>query len=233
MSLHRYSGTHGVPPLPNLGALQQHHAPNPNSARSASNGSGRIVVVNGFPGTGKFTILKRLQEYLPSDRTCLLDNHLLIDPVTVVIPDRSDRHHELRRSIRAPIFAELGKRAKYGDTILMTACLGADNQRDEDFLQEHLDIARKNGVPMYWINLHCDTAILERRLSTPERQQGSKTKLTDVDVLRNILENNRLLQPGNVGDARLGFVFESLDVSGELEFNVSRLMGIIEKEPRP
>ncbi|RGP79496.1 chloramphenicol phosphotransferase [Fusarium longipes] len=142
--------------------LQQPCAPNVYPVQSLSSRSGKIVVLNGFPGTGKLTILKRLQMYLPSDTTCLLDNHLLIDPVAAVIPDRSDNHHELRRLVRAPIFAELGKRAKGGDTILMTACLAADSQRDNDFYHEHVDIARKNDVPIYWINLHCDPAILEQ-----------------------------------------------------------------------
>ncbi|KAH7266759.1 uncharacterized protein BKA55DRAFT_553216 [Fusarium redolens] len=49
---------------------------------------GKIVVLNGFPGTGKLTILQHLKKFLPSDTTCLLDNHLLIDPVAAVIPDR-------------------------------------------------------------------------------------------------------------------------------------------------
>lgn len=40
--------------------------------------SGRIVVLNGFPGAGKFTILKHTKELLPANKTCLLDNHLLI-----------------------------------------------------------------------------------------------------------------------------------------------------------
>ncbi|GKU18365.1 unnamed protein product [Fusarium langsethiae] len=149
MSLRKYRSSHGALALLNLEGLQQHHAPNPNIVQTESSSSGKIVVLNGFPGTGKFTILKRLQKHLPDDgSTCLLDNHLLIDPVATVIPDRSDRHHQLRRLVRAPIFVELGKRAKDGDTILMTACLGADNQRDDDFLHEHLDIARNNGVPI-------------------------------------------------------------------------------------
>ncbi|KAB8231235.1 uncharacterized protein BDW43DRAFT_283119 [Aspergillus alliaceus] len=59
--------------------------------------TGKIIVLNGFPGTGKLTILKQAKELLPADTTILMDNHLLIDPVTAVIPDRSDEHHELRR----------------------------------------------------------------------------------------------------------------------------------------
>nr|CEG05583.1 unnamed protein product [Fusarium clavum]CEG05976.1 unnamed protein product [Fusarium clavum] len=188
--------------------------------------SGKIVVLNGFPGTGKLTVLKHLQKYLPTE-TCLLDNHLLVDPVVAVIPDRSDRHHELRRSVRAPIFEELAHRAKQGHTILMTACLAADSPRDEAVFREHLDIARKARVPIYWINVHCHRSVLEQRISTPERQQGSKTKLTDVDVLWDILESHSLLEPSSDGEEGVRLVFESMDVSGEVETSAICLLNII------
>ncbi|RBR12851.1 uncharacterized protein FIESC28_08441 [Fusarium coffeatum] len=189
--------------------------------------SGKIVVLNGFPGTGKLTVLKHLQKYLPTETTCLLDNHLLIDPVVAVIPNRSDRHHELRRSVRAPIFEELAHQAKQGHTILMTACLAADSPRDEAVFREHLDIASKAGVPLYWINVHCRHNVLEQRVSTPERQQGSKTKLTDVDVLWGILEKHSLFKPINNGDGHVSLVFESMDASGEVETSVICLLNII------
>ncbi|KAL4728465.1 hypothetical protein ACLX1H_005210 [Fusarium chlamydosporum] len=174
----------------------------------------------GGGGTGKLTILKSLQGYLATERTCLLDNHLLIDPVAAIIPDRSERHHELRRLILAPIFEELAHRAKQGDTILMTACLAADCTKDEAVFQEHLDVARKAQVPIYWVNVYCTCSVLEQRLSSPERQHGSKTKLTDMNALWEILEKNRLLDPLDLGDAGSSLVSHSLDVSGELKDSV-------------
>ncbi|KAJ4008714.1 hypothetical protein NW752_009839 [Fusarium irregulare] len=197
------------------------------SQRMSGSLSGKIVVLNGFPGTGKLTILKHLQKYLRAETTCLLDNHLLIDPVVAVIPGRSDRHHELRRSVRAPIFEELAHQAKQGHTILMTACLAADSPRDKAVFREHLDIARKAQVPLYWINIHCHRNVLKQRVSTPERQQGSKTKLTDVDVLWDIMEKHTLLEPSHDGGGGVAFVFESMDVSGEVETSVICLLNII------
>ncbi|KAM0428836.1 hypothetical protein ACHAPT_006636 [Fusarium lateritium] len=97
---------------------------------------GKIVVLNGFPGTGKLTILKKAKELLPAETTCLLDNHLLIDPVEAVIPGRCHQHHELRRMIRAPVFEKLRERARRGHVILMTSCLVEDHERDARVLQE-------------------------------------------------------------------------------------------------
>ncbi|KAM0551390.1 hypothetical protein ACHAPJ_008499 [Fusarium lateritium] len=189
--------------------------------------TGKIVVLNGLPGTGKLTILKHLKELLPTDTTCLLDNHVLIDPVAAVIPDRSDRHHELRRLVRAPVFKELGNRAREGHIVLMTACLAAENERDAAFFQEHLDIARKGHVPIYWINVYCDLATLQKRATEPERQQGGKSKLTDLYVLQSIVEEHRLIEPFSTEDDETRLVFEKMNVSGSVESSVNRLLGII------
>ncbi|KAF4985663.1 hypothetical protein FGRMN_11131 [Fusarium graminum] len=191
---------------------------------------GRIVVLNGFPGAGKHTIIKRIRELLDNNTTCLFDNHLIIDPVVAIFPERGDsNHHTLRRAIQAPIFKALGKRASEGDTILMTASLAAGLPRDVDSLQDYLSISRENRVPIYWINVHCDSDILEKRLSTPERQQGSKTKLTDVHILRGLLESHELIDPKAIGggNSSTRLVFEQLDVSGSLEGTVSSLMDIL------
>ncbi|KAL7907062.1 hypothetical protein GGI35DRAFT_457593 [Trichoderma velutinum] len=202
----------------------------PNSpALDILNTSGKVVVLNGFPGIGKFTILKRVKELLPAGTTCFLDNHLLIDPVVAVIPDRSDEHHELRRMIRAPIFEKLRKRAQEGHTILMTACLADNQDKDIVFLNEHFDIVRGTGVPIVWVNAYCDQALLEQRLQSPERCQGTKTKLTDVHVLRDLLRTHHLVDPSKWADGRVTkLVVKTLDMSGPVEVSVSRLMSAID-----
>ncbi|KAJ5551529.1 hypothetical protein N7461_006227 [Penicillium sp. DV-2018c] len=189
--------------------------------------TGRIVVLNGFPGTGKLTILKQAKRLLPADTTILLDNHLLIDPVMAVIPDRSDEHHELRRELRAPIFKKLGERAQEGYVILMTACLAEDDVRDTAVLKEHLDMVRGTDVPIIWVNVHCDQTVQERRLRSPERCQGAKTKLTEVRVLQDLLREHRLIEPSKSADGSTKLVVETLDVSGPVELSVSRLMSAI------
>ena len=188
---------------------------------------GMIVVLNGFPGTGKYTILKQAKALLPADKTRLLDNHLLIDPATALIPDRSDAHHDLRRRIRAPVFDEISRLAQEGHIILMTACLAEGNERDAAFLEEHLDLVRGTDVPLFWVNAYCDLAALEQRIDSPERCQGTKTKLTDVDVLRKLVSENRVIEPRKSGDESIRLVVETLDVSGPVGVSVARLMDML------
>lgn len=155
-----------------------------------------IVVLNGFPGTGKYTILKYLKALLPTDKSLrLIDNHLLIDPAVALYPGRDDNHHELRHAIRGVVFPYISRLAQEGHTVLMTACLADDNARDAACCQEHLDLVRGTGVPLYWINAHCDeTCLIERVLS-------SKTKLTDTSILRNWVNAHRLIEPEESDDA--------------------------------
>ncbi|EUC63023.1 chloramphenicol phosphotransferase-like protein [Rhizoctonia solani AG-3 Rhs1AP] len=188
---------------------------------------GKIVILNGFPGTGKFTILKRVKELLPPNKSCLLDNHLPIDPVQAIYPNRSPEHHELRRKVRRPIFEELSKLAQEGHVVLMTACLADDNNTDANVFQEHLAMVRGTEVPIFWVNVHCDQAVLEQRVGSPERCWSTKTKLTDVDVLRKMVSEHRLIQPCASGDELVRLVIESLDVSGAVETSVARLMNMV------
>ncbi|CAH0015489.1 unnamed protein product [Clonostachys rhizophaga] len=189
--------------------------------------SGKIVVLNGFPGSGKLTILRETKALLPVDRTCLLDNHLLIDPVVAVLPDRTDEHYELRRKVRAPIFKKLGELVQEGHIILMTACLAEDNERDRAVFEEHLDIVRGTGIPIFWISAQCDQKILEQRVESPERDHGAKTKLTDRRILRDLLQKHSLVDPSKSADGSTRLVSNTLDVSGPVGQSVSRLISMI------
>jgi len=93
---------------------------------------GMIIVLNGFPGMGKYTILKEVQ--------ALLDNHLLIDPAAALYPDRGVHHHELRHAIRGIFFPYVSRLAQEGHVVLMTTCLAADNDSDAAVFREHLDL---------------------------------------------------------------------------------------------
>ncbi|TLD12539.1 uncharacterized protein PgNI_02962 [Pyricularia grisea] len=179
---------------------------------------GRIVVLNGFPATGKLTILKEAKKLLPETTTCLMDNHLLIDPVAAIIPDRSPEHHELRRLVRAPIFQKLRQRAQAGYTILMTACLAEEVKENVQCFREHLDLVRGTDVPIFWVTAQCDGEVLEERISSPERCRGTKTKLTDVHALRDLLLSYTLVVPREdvvVGAAHL--VVATLDANGPVQ----------------
>ncbi|KAK0387321.1 hypothetical protein NLU13_5634 [Sarocladium strictum] len=190
---------------------------------------GGVVVLNGFPGVGKLSILKQVKAALQeasTSRIILIDNHLLIDPVAAVLPDRNAEHHELRRAVRAPIFQTLRGQVQKGQTVLMTACLAEGDQVDAAFFNEYLDLVRGTDVKLFWVNAYCDQATMEERLTSPDRSRGTKTKLTNVDVLRELICSQATLRPKGVyGDVQL--VADSLDVGGSVESSVDKLLHII------
>ncbi|CAA7262925.1 unnamed protein product [Cyclocybe aegerita] len=106
----------------------------------------------------------------------------------------------------------------------MTACLAADNARDAAFFQEHLGLVRGTSVPLYWINAHCDQACLMERAQSSERILSSKTKLTEASILRELVNAHRLIEPEESGDASTKLVIRSLDMNGEIDESVHRLI---------
>lgn len=55
-----------------------------------------LVWINGFPGTGKYTIAKHLTTLLHDYSPLLIDNHSLIDPVEAEF-SREDPNYQLER----------------------------------------------------------------------------------------------------------------------------------------
>lgn len=53
----------------------------PKSADTVTMAAAPLVWINGFPGTGKYTIAKQLVSLLGNEKAILIDNHQLIDPV--------------------------------------------------------------------------------------------------------------------------------------------------------
>lgn len=190
--------------------------------------SGRIVVLNGFPGTGKLTILKRAKDLLATSRmTCLLDSPL-IDAVTALTPGRSGDRHKLRRIFRTPIFERIRKRVLEGATVLLTARLVGDSERSTAFLRQHLDLVRGTDVPIIWVNADCNQAVLEQRLKVHGRYHGVRTKLTDVRLLRDLLREHHLIEPTQSADGSVRLVVKRLDVSGPVDVSVRKLMSIMD-----
>ncbi|KAI1073647.1 hypothetical protein F5B20DRAFT_497908 [Whalleya microplaca] len=199
-------------------------------AKRSCHSSGRVVVLNGFPGSGKYTILRHIQTRCHNQETRLVDNHLLIDPVQALYPDRGPAHHRLRRQVRSLFLSSIRELVKEGYLVLMTACLG-DNDADRQVLEEHIDIVRDTGIPLLWVNIHCGYDELEKRAMSAERVQGTKTKLTDPEALRQLVNTNKLAMPANQGADLPGvnMVAENIDVSGTIEESVTNILKIMDR----
>jgi shikimate kinase len=103
-----------------------------------------VILRNGFPGVGKYTIAKELQSKIRAP-TALIDNHMLIDPVEATEPGRTPAHYNRRREFRRQEFDKLKRLEGETLAIIMTACLAATDSDVEQFM-EYADIARARGA---------------------------------------------------------------------------------------
>jgi chloramphenicol 3-O-phosphotransferase len=151
-----------------------------------------VLLLNGFPGVGKFTIAKALAAKLGDVPHRLIDNHVLIDPIEAIEPGRSEAHYALRKKFRVVAFEGLKALDEKTLVIILTACL-ATSSEDLSQFAEYLDIAEARGVPLVVVNIVCDVGTNRRRLCSSERKTGGKTKLIDVGILEKIRSEYTLL----------------------------------------
>ncbi|GAB1737643.1 hypothetical protein NU219Hw_g2058t1 [Hortaea werneckii] len=153
-----------------------------------------VVLLNGFPGTGKFAVARALRSKLGDTNTRLVDNHLIIDPAEAAHPGRGWEHKALRDVIRRAVFQDLKRLPENITTIVLTGCL-AQNSEDVAVYAEHVKIAQARGVPFLSFTLTVEKSEHLLRLQSPDRVYGQKTKLNDPAVLETIMANNEILDP--------------------------------------
>ncbi|KEQ58337.1 uncharacterized protein M437DRAFT_17843, partial [Aureobasidium melanogenum CBS 110374] len=179
--------------------------------------SGRIILLNGFPGVGKYSIGRKLHALFEPAHVRFVDNHVLIDPAQAIAPGRNSDHKELRRAFRKVAFDALCNIPGQDVTIILTSCLSSATE-DREVFEEHLRIASCRGIPIYIFNIICAPNEHKVRLSAPERSAGTKTKLLDSEILNSMMSKHRLMRLSDLDESHEGDVerrlFE-LDTSGQ------------------
>jgi chloramphenicol 3-O-phosphotransferase len=155
--------------------------------------TGRVVLLNGFPGVGKFSIGRSLFNMFNHKDARYIDNHLLIDPVEAIVPGRGPEHKELRRAFREVAFNALCNTADKSTILILTSCLRL-TEDDRHVFEEYLAIASRRQVPFFLFNISCDRIAHHSRLVTTERVGGSKTKLIIPKVLDDMLNEQNLVE---------------------------------------
>lgn len=166
------------------------------SLRQQSRDAGAIILLNGFPGVGEFSIGRKLFDLFDHKHTRFIDNHLLIDPVQAIIPGRGTDHKALRHAFRRVAFDALSAIEDGSTTLILTSCLSS-TEGDQQILEELKAIAAQRRISFFLFNISCDKKEHHSRLITTERSTGSKTKLVIPEVLDDILSQHKLVEIGN------------------------------------
>jgi hypothetical protein len=152
----------------------------------------------------------------------LMNNHLLIDPVQAIYPERSTKHYALRKKVRDVVFDELKsiRDVPRKRTIIFTSC-NAKIEADREVFEDYLEVAHARVVRFLWLNLVCDRDTHLERLGTGERleaeRQYASRKLTLPEDLLNLLAKHELLRPEHCKEeleaASLPVQFAELDTT--------------------
>ncbi|EWZ43143.1 hypothetical protein FOCG_01969 [Fusarium oxysporum f. sp. radicis-lycopersici 26381] len=155
----------------------------------------RYIYINGYPGIGKLTIAKELQQLLPNSK--VYHNHLLIDPIDALVERSSPGYHEMRTGLRRYVLNEIAT-SEYtkAKTWIFTDAREA-SAAGEMGAKDYEAAARKRGVSFISIVLECEIEENIRRAINPSRNQNVDAKLTDETILRPILENETIYRFGN------------------------------------
>ncbi|GAB7322481.1 hypothetical protein MBLNU13_g03418t1 [Cladosporium sp. NU13] len=153
-----------------------------------------IIHLNGFPGTGKLTIARKLVEKLnreyeqqhPSQsanhiRAKLVHNHLLIDPAGAVLERSQPGYNELRTAIRQAVFTTLINESSTYETIYVFTDWQSGNAVGSGVCEEYLAMAKARGSQFIPILVSCEEQENVRRIQGVSR--AISDKLTDSELL--------------------------------------------------
>ncbi|KAJ4137174.1 hypothetical protein NW768_002755 [Fusarium equiseti] len=148
-----------------------------------------IIHINGYPGTGKLTIARKLVEVLSHCNAKLIHNHLLIDPVDAILPRSSPEYQPARRALRSVIFDAIAKSPDTKNSIHVFTDFQSNDFIGRGVMGEYINLAERHKSLLVPITLTCSKEENLRRLASYER--GFHGKLTEplvVEHLRNATE---------------------------------------------
>ncbi|KAI1068561.1 hypothetical protein LB507_004246 [Fusarium sp. FIESC RH6] len=151
-----------------------------------------IIHINGYPGTGKLTIARKLVEVLSHCDTKLIHNHLLIDPVDAILPRSSPDYQLARRSLRSVIFDTIVNSPDTKNSILLFTDFQSNDDIGRSVLAEYLNFADRQGSIIIPITLTCSREENLRRLVSDEREAYGK--LTNPELVGNLRDSSEIYQ---------------------------------------
>ena len=149
----------------------------------------KLIFLHGMPGVGKLTVASELAN-LTGFR--LFHNHLTVDLVLSLFEFGSPPFVELRERIWLDTFAEVCD-AKLEGLIFTFAF---EKTVRAEFVPKVVKLVELRGGEVIFVNLYCDSAELERRLTDPAREKFGK--LTSLELFRELNSNGTFDTPRNI-----------------------------------
>lgn len=127
----------------------------------------KLVLLYGLPGVGKKTVAKKLAEKTDYK---LLDNHLVLDLVRSLLPQKYPASVRIAREIRAMLLDGL---IEIGEKGTVTTFAGG-SAGAADTIKNWIERVEGKGGQIYFVELRADLEVIRKRIEEPDRKGGYK-----------------------------------------------------------
>jgi shikimate kinase len=154
--------------------------------------SNKIIFLIGYPAVGKLTIGKILAERMSAR---LIDNHAVNNSIFQIVRANgavniTENVSKYTSAVRQTVIDAIEELSNPQESFIFTNVL-IDKPNDAATFNKIKTLAEKRGNDFIPVIISCDANDLIKRVSSPDREKN--LKLTNVDVLKSILESKKIL----------------------------------------
>jgi hypothetical protein len=110
----------------------------------------------------------------------------LIDPVAALLERGSDEYQALRKAVRLTILSAIARSSELKSTNIVFTDSQSSSPLGSIVAKDYFDSVKNRGCPFFSIRLVCAEEEHFRRAVDGRRQNDGTTKLTDINILRQI-----------------------------------------------
>ncbi|MBL8581040.1 MAG: AAA family ATPase [Rhizobiaceae bacterium] len=150
-----------------------------------------MVHINGWPGSGKLTIGRKLAGMIDAR---MVDEHLISAPADMLFSRRETLNRTLRIDIRKAVFSHI-LRAPRAMSFVFTDSL-ADHPQDAATFENYRELAERRRARLVAVVVDCSEEENLRRLKLQARDE--RKKFTDPKRMRKLRDEHKLLRSERV-----------------------------------
>jgi shikimate kinase len=153
----------------------------------------KIFFLIGYPAVGKFTIGKILAKRMPAR---LIDNHAINNPIFQIIRANgavniTENVSKYTSTVRQTVIEAIEELSNPQESYIFTNVL-IDKPNDAVTFEKIKSLAERRSSDFIPVIISCDETELLNRVSSADRERN--LKLTNVDVLKSVLEKKKILK---------------------------------------
>jgi hypothetical protein len=150
-----------------------------------------MVHLNGWPGSGKLAIARKLAPLIGAR---VVDEHMMVGLADMLFTRRETLNRSLRVDIRKAVFSHI-LRAPRTVSFIFTDSL-ADHPHDIATFESYRDLAERRRARMVAVAIDCSEEENLRRLKLQNREE--RKKFTDPRRMKKLRSEHRLLRSERV-----------------------------------